>query len=132
MKKTYVLDTNVLLHDPTAIYKFQDNHIVIPLVVVEEVDKFKRDQTEVGRNARVISRFLDREREKGHLNEGVELSGGGELKVVFHSEPVKMGTSPSHTADNYILGVALHHSNGGDSPCILVTKDANLRIKADA
>lgn len=132
MKKTYVLDTNVLLHDPQAIYKFQDNHIVIPLVVVEEIDKFKRDQTEVGRNARFISRCLDNERQKGHLNQGVQLNGGGELKVVFHSKPVDMGTSPSHTVDNMILGVALHQSNGGESPCILVTKDANLRIKADA
>ncbi len=132
MKKNYVLDTNVLLHDPYALYKFQDNNVLIPLVVVEEIDKFKRDQSEVGRNARAVSRFLDREREKGALNKGVLLESGGTLKVVIKSDPIEIGNVPNQTADNYILGCALHFSNVKKTNCILVSKDTNLRIKADA
>lgn len=132
MKKNYVLDTNVLLHDPYALYKFQDNNVLIPLVVVEEIDKFKRDQSEVGRNARAVSRFLDHEREKGSLSKGVTLNGGGNLKVIIKSDPIEIGNSvDSKSADNYILGCAVHMSNGKNG-CILVTKDSNLRIKADA
>ncbi|MCB1043360.1 MAG: PhoH family protein [Acidobacteria bacterium] len=132
MKKNFVLDTNVLLHDPYAMYKFQDNNVLIPLVVVEEIDKFKRDQSEVGRNARTCSRFLDNERQKGSLNKGVELDGGGTLKVLIHADPIEIGNVPSKTADNYILGCAVKCVNGTKNQCILVTKDCNLRIKADA
>lgn len=136
MKKTYVLDTNVLLHDPFALYKFMDNNIIIPLVVVEEIDKFKRDQSEVGRNARMVSRFLDREREKGSLNQGVMLEGGGYLKVEIQGKPIEIGGSIGNAADNMILGVAEALTNGAadcqPEDCILVTKDSNLRIKADA
>ena len=59
MRKTFVLDTNVLLHDPLALTRFEDNHIVIPIEVVEEIDRFKRDPAEKGRNARQVSRLLD-------------------------------------------------------------------------
>ncbi|MCB1051500.1 MAG: PhoH family protein [Acidobacteria bacterium] len=132
MKKTFVLDTNVLLHDPFAIHKFREHNVIIPLVVVEEIDKFKRDQSEVGRNARTVSRLLDKEREKGSLNLGVKLDEGGSLKVVIQNEPVKIGSNTHFSADNYILGVAVHYSNEKHHDCILVTKDTNLRIKADA
>ena len=132
MTKTYVLDTNVLLHDPLALYKFRENNVVIPLIVVEEIDKFKRDQTEVGRNARTVSRFLDRERTKGSLNNGVKLEEGGFLKVDIQNEPVKIGTSLGPSADNFILGVAVQYNHEKHQECILVTKDTNLRIKADA
>jgi PhoH-like ATPase len=132
MKKTFVLDTNVLLHDPYAIHKFREHNVIIPLVVVEEIDKFKRDQNEVGRNARTISRLLDKEREKGSLNLGVKLNDGGTLKVVIQNEPVKIGSNSQPSADNFILGVAVTYSNEKHHDCILVTKDTNLRIKADA
>lgn len=59
MQKIYVLDTNVLLHDPRAIYKFEDNDVVIPIHVIEEIDQFKREMSEVGRNARTMTRILD-------------------------------------------------------------------------
>jgi len=132
MKKTFVLDTNVLLHDPYAIHKFREHNVIIPLVVVEEIDKFKRDQNEVGRNARTVSRLLDKEREKGSLNLGVKLNEGGSLKVVIQNEPVKIGSNSQPSADNFILGVAVTYSNEKHHDCILVTKDTNLRIKADA
>ena len=65
MKKNYVLDTNILLHDPYAIFKFDDNNVIIPIYVIEEVDQFKREGSERGRNARQIVRLLDELREKG-------------------------------------------------------------------
>ena len=67
MKKNYVLDTNVLLHDPHAIFRFEDNDVIIPIYVIEEVDQFKREGSERGRNARTIARLLDELREQGRL-----------------------------------------------------------------
>ncbi len=75
MRKTFVLDTNVLLHDPEALRRFEDNHVVIPIEVVEEIDRFKRDPTEKGRNARQVSRLLDELRERGNLSEGCRSTG---------------------------------------------------------
>jgi len=136
MKKTFVLDTNVLLHDPNALYKFQDNDVIIPLVVVEEIDKFKRAQNEVGRNARTISRYLDDERSKGSLSKGVTLKSGGFLRVVIkgtNKNNLFSSLKDSQTADNMILGVALSMAEKTEKEnVVLVTKDTNLRIKADA
>src|SRR5260221_4871134 len=82
MKKNYVLDTNVLLHDPNAIFRFEDNNVIIPIYAIEEVDQFKREGSERGRNARQISRLLDELREKGgSLSRGVTLDSGGTLRV---------------------------------------------------
>jgi len=85
MRKTFVLDTNVLLHDPLALTSFEDNAVVVPIEVVEEIDRFKRDPSEKGRNARQVSRLLDELREKGNLAEGVPINeaSGGTLQVVF-------------------------------------------------
>ena len=83
MKKNFVLDTNVLLHDPRSLFSFDDNNVVIPIYVIEEVDKFKRDQSELGRNSRVVARYLDAFRAEGSLAEGVPLPGGGLLSVIF-------------------------------------------------
>jgi PhoH-like ATPase len=133
MKKIFVLDTNVLLHDPKAIFSFEDNDVVIPIVVIEELDKFKKGIDEIGRNARQVSRILDEYRQKGKLSQGVALEKGGTLRVELNHQ------SPQHLpneliavkADNRILATALNlkHDN---LPVILVTKDTNLRIKADA
>lgn len=135
VKKIFILDTTVLLHDPQAIYKFKTNDILIPIVVVEEIDKFKRDQSEVGRNARTISRLLDLERSKGKLSNGVKLESGGMLYIVLHSAEIQIDNKSQALAknnDNWILGVAFHYSKEKSEECILVTKDVNLRIKADA
>ena len=136
MQETFfVLDTTVLLHDPMAIYKFEEHHVILPIVVVEEIDKFKRDQSEVGRNARAISRYLDQERQKGSLSDGVDLDRGGRLRIVLDSEELTV-TMPFKSAlksnDNWILGVAANYSKKKEHKCVLVTKDVNLRIKADA
>ncbi len=133
MKKIFVLDTNVLLHDPHAIFSFEDNEVVIPIVVIEELDKFKKGIDEIGRNARQVSRILDELRQKGKLSQGVELDGGGSLCVELnHQSPEHLPNELVATkADNRILATALNlkHDN---LPVVLVTKDTNLRIKADA
>jgi len=133
MKKIFVLDTNVLLHDPRAIFSFEDNDVVIPIVVIEELDKFKKGVDEIGRNARQVSRILDEHRLKGKLSQGVQLEGGGNLRVELnHQSPESLPSELIATkADNRILATALNLKNDG-LPVILVTKDTNLRIKADA
>jgi PhoH-like ATPase len=133
MKKIFVLDTNVLLHDPRAIFSFEDNDVTIPIVVIEELDKFKKGIDEMGRNARQVSRILDEYRQIGKLSQGVKLEGGGCLRVELNHQ------SPQHLppellaakADNRILATALNLKHD-DLPVVLVTKDTNLRIKADA
>jgi PhoH-like ATPase len=75
--KNYILDTNVLLHDPNSLLNFQDNLVLIPIEVLEEIDRFKRESSELGQNARTVSRMLDGFREQGHLSDGVDLPNGG-------------------------------------------------------
>lgn len=135
MKKTYILDTNVLLHDPQALFKFEDNDLVIPITVIEEIDHFKKDLSETGRNARQISRILDGLREKAHLTTGVPLEKGGVLKVEIYTEEALKRLPPELSADrgdNRILAVAMALKERCECPVIFVTKDTNLRIKADA
>ena len=89
--KTYVLDTNVLIYDPNAIYVFDEHDVVIPITVIEEIDRFKHELNERGRNARTISRFLDGLRKKGSLRDGVPINEkGGTLRVDFMSHVSKL------------------------------------------
>ncbi len=134
MKKRYILDTNVLLHDPKALTAFQDNSVLIPIYVIEEIDGFKRQLSRLGQNARSIGRFLDELRTGGRLSEGVTLSTGGILRVVFDPEdPQRVMTRSEGWVDNEILRIAaVLQDDEPDVPLILVTKDVNLRIKADA
>jgi PhoH-like ATPase len=141
MRKTFVLDTNVLLHDPDALRRFEDNLVVVPIEVVEEIDRFKRDPSEKGRNARAVSRLLDELRDRGNLADGVPIGGtpGGQLKVVFCRSETLAQLPPElkgGNGDNNILAVALEQRlqevMGSQPPVVLVTKDTNLRIKADA
>ena len=135
MKKNYVLDTNVLLHDPYAIFKFEDNDLILPIYVLEEIDQFKRDNAERGRNARTVSRLLDGQREKyGSLSEGVKTGEGGTLRVYVPSTrpEVKIALRPS-SGDHAILQCAVElRDQYPDRPTIFVTMDVNLRIRADA
>lgn len=128
MKKNFILDTNVLLHEATAIQRFQDNNVIIPLKVIEEIDHFKKDQSELGRNARQVSRLLDALRQNGKLDKGVELPNGGSLRIAFPGDTYKNGLN----ADDQILELAIHTRKKEDLRCIVVTKDINLRLKADA
>jgi PhoH-like ATPase len=135
MKKTFVLDTNVLLHDPKAIFKFKDNDIILPITIVEELDRFKKLSEMTGRNARQVSRTLDELRTKGRLTEGITLDNGGRLKVTLcDRETLKQLPSllDGKENDNAILAVALKQKESCQCPVVLVSKDTNLRIKADA
>ncbi len=135
MKKTYVLDTNVLLHDPQSIFKFEDNELIVPIYVIEEIDQFKRDSSERGRNARAVVRLLDGLRETGGcLSDGVPIGDGGTLRV--HVPPrkpeLKIALNPS-SGDHAILQTAIElRDQNPDRATIFVTMDVSLRIRADA
>ena len=134
--KNYILDTNVLLHDPNSLLNFADNHVVIPIEVIEEIDRFKRESSELGQNARQVSRMLDGFRGEGSLSEGVNLPNGGKLKVAFQKNGNGNGDSHilnGNSVDNRILALAAGIQKvQPKNPTILVSKDINLRIKADA
>ncbi|MDA8121644.1 MAG: PhoH family protein [Deltaproteobacteria bacterium] len=135
MIKNFVLDTNVLLHDPNALYKFQDNRVVIPITVIEELDHFKKDLNMLGRNARTVSKFVDRMRKEGSLADGVPLENGGELRVAFGGNGTSLLPPEliGEKKDNHILAVALSvRAREKDVPVVVISKDTNLRIKADA
>ena len=135
MKKTYVLDTNVLLHDPHAIRKFEDNDLILPIYVIEEIDQFKRESNERGRNARAVTRLLDALREQGgSLAQGVPVGDGGTLRVFVPDKrpELAIALNPS-SGDHAILSTALLLRDATpDKPTIFVTMDVNLRIQADA
>jgi PhoH-like ATPase len=132
--RTFILDTNVLLYDADALASFKEHHIVIPMTVIEEIDRFKKDVNETGRNARRASRMLDDLRGRGSLKEGVALSAGGTLRV-DHAEdneglvPITWG---GDTNDNKILQTAVRLHKLLDGRVALVTRDTNMRLKADA
>lgn len=132
--KHFVLDTNILLHDPRAITQFADNEVVIPIFVIEEIDNFKKDASELGRNAREVARLLDGLRAEGaRLSDGAKLPNGGLLRVASAARSVPTTLRESQIADYLILMVALdvRDANKGE-PTIFVTKDVNLRIRADS
>lgn len=133
MRKRYLLDTNVLLHDPKSLTSFQDNAVLVPIYVIEEIDRFKKEASRLGENARWISRYLDGLRQRGPLSVGVSLDNGGVLRVVFDpDDPQRVVSRTDGSVDNEILHIAKRLEEGDDSPLIIVTKDINLRIKADA
>jgi PhoH-like ATPase len=136
MRKNFVLDTNVLLHDPNSLFSFEDNNVVIPIYVIEEIDTFKKDLSELGRNARHISRMLDELRVKGELIHGVPINGegGGEVRVAITTRELPGELSLSaNSADNRILATALQvRDQHPDTPLVFITKDINLRIRGAA
>lgn len=142
MIKTYVLDTNVLLDDPSAVTSFDDNNVIIPLVVIEEMDRFKDKPGDLGANAREFSRFLSKFIQDGcDLRKGTPTKGGGTIKVVTMSDlsdyQANLEDLPElndyHGGDNKILQVLIGLTNkakeeGQDLP-VLVTRDIQLRVK---
>lgn len=136
MKKTFVLDTNVLLHDPSAMLRFGDHDVVLPITIVEELDRFKKQPEMTGRNARQASRTLDALRQQGHLIDGIPINGGdGKLRVALcHRETLEKlpAELEGDRGDNAILAVALELKHQCACPVVLISKDTNLRIKADA
>ncbi len=128
-EKTFVVDTNVLLHNPGSLFAFKENHVVIPMIVLEELDRFKTANTELGRNAREVARSLDKLRLKGSLRDGIETQFGGLVQVVLGYDELD-GMLPG-VADNHILGCA-HMLRGEGHNVFFISKDINARIKCDA
>ena len=136
MKKNYVLDTNVLLHDPHAIFRFEDNNVIIPIYVIEEVDQFKREGSERGRNARTIARLLDELRERAaRWPRACRSRPAARLRVAVPEQApdaaerhrsTRRWTRPSCRRRSTCA------SSDGGRPTIFVTMDTNLRIRADA
>lgn len=135
MAKIYVLDTNVLIHNPQAMFSFEENHVVIPITVIEEIDNFKKGLDEKGRNARQIGRYLDKLREQGSLQKGIPTEKNGCIQVVLsrHITETAEDILITDTNDNLIIGTALHiQKQNPDAEVVLISKDANVRIKSDA
>src|SRR4051794_11823348 len=131
--KNYVLDTNVLLHDAHAFYAFADNNVIIPIYVIEEIDTFKKDQSELGRNARQVARLLDKYRHDGGLSHAQKMENGGTVRVALSKNPIKNPSYDSRSMDQRILEIALEVRDAEPrTPAILVTKDVNMRIRGDA
>ena len=127
--KNYLLDTNTLLHDPDAIHVFEDNDVYILVSVLEELDKFKNEPGQLGANARRVARELDDLRERGTLSNGVEMKEGGRLFVVpFKKNGLDLNFDK---VDNQLLSSALKLTHDTNRPTIFVTKDINLRVRAD-
>ncbi len=130
-RKHFVLDTSVLLHNPDAIFKFQEHEVVIPLVVIEELDQFKLQNDERGRNARDVIRSIDRLRGQGNLSEGVTWNAiGGTLRIAVNGEKIPSTLDP-HKPGNRVIAVAasLHQSGRRTT---FVSNDINARVKCDA
>ena len=134
-RRLFVLDTNVLLYDPNSLFVFKEHDVAIPITVIEEVDTFKKELSETGRNARHVSRNLDALRAKGSLSEGVDLTdAGGTIRICLAPEdgilPPGFGR---RTNDNMILStVKSLHTQQDELKVVFVTRDTNMRIKADA
>ena len=132
MIKTYVIDTNVLIQAPYAIECFEENNLVLPLVVLEELDGLKKAEGEKGANARAAVRKLESYRQKGDLLQGVKLPGGGILRIEKNFVQVELPQDiPDDKPDNRILKVCKGLTETKkDKQVILVTKDIVLRLKA--
>ncbi|HNS67870.1 MAG TPA: PhoH family protein [Mesotoga infera] len=133
MVKDFVLDTNVLVHDPYCFMNFEDNNIIIPFPVLEEIDKLKKNAGSVGQNARKVSRYLDSLREKGSLVEGIKTESGGMIRiVVFNEFKSKLPPFASNGyKDNAILLYTMELVDSEKFSVVLVSKDINMRVKAD-
>ena len=140
--KLFVLDTNVLMHDPTSLFRFEEHDVYLPMFVLEELDNNKKGMTEVARNARQASRFLDNlvSSSEDSIDEGVPLDALGNknatgrlfLQTEFINDPLPV-TLANGKADNAILGVVAHlHNQHSKRQIALVSKDINMRIKARA
>jgi len=130
---TYVIDTNVLLHDPDAIMKFPNSHVVIPLTVVEEMDKMKRLPNELGKNSRAVIRFLANHKQigTGNLHKGLKLENGTTVRITMELQRNETNAFDLSVSDNRILLAALYLQKKGEK-VIFVSKDFAARIKSEA
>ncbi len=133
MKKIFVLDTNVLLNNPRAIFSFEENDVIIPLAVLEEIDNLKTQGSDLGYNARETSRILESLRLKGDLDQGVELDEGGKVKILINGEIRIPENLTSNKMDNRIISTAIHlQEDNPERNVIMVSEDINMRLICDA
>lgn len=134
MIKNYVIDTNVMIHDPNFLYSFSDNHIIIPIIAIEELDNLKRREGLVGFNARLVAKELQYIMQKGDIQKGIELKTGGTVRVELNH--LDMSWLPngldSGKNDTKIIAVAKNLAAAETIPTILVTKDLYMSIKASS
>ena len=131
-RKVFIVDTSVLLYDKESIHSFPGNDVVIPLVVLDELDRFKEKPGLLGENARYVNRFLDNLRSSGGLHKTVEIENNQTIRVeINHNKNVPEGLDPS-AADNRIIAVAHNLSKDIEQKVVVITKDINFRVKCDA
>src|SRR6266480_5818924 len=129
--KFFVLDTNVLLHNPNALFMFKDNEVIIPFDVIEELDKFKTNTDDLGRNARTVIRHLDHLRTLGNLSQGVDVKEtGGRIRVILEEDQKLCPGLTANTPDNRIICTAYALKQEGKR-VVFISKDINARIKSD-
>lgn len=131
MKKNFVLDTNVLIHNPQAIYSFADNNVIIPVTVIEELDEFKTSPDKKGMHARQVLREIDSLIKKGAISKGAKMSNGGTLIISFAPKDVRIPDVDASIADNKILTTAWDLQRKKQT-VFFISKDINARIKAEA
>jgi len=133
--KNFIIDTNVLLQDPEAIFSFGDNTVIIPIGVIEELDNKKKEMNDLGMNSRHVSRKLDEFRKRGDLREGVAISehnpDGGKIRIIYNGN---LGTyRKENDVDFHVLHVAEKiKKEEPENECIVVSRDINVRLKANA
>lgn len=130
-KKTFVLDTSVLVYHEDSIHAFPGQKVVIPMAVLEEIDRLKTRMDAVGNAARYVNRFLDDLRGQGSLRNGVLLQNGQEIQVYTELTKEDLLLLPEDTADNKIIATALKLSNNNEE-ATLISRDINVRVKCDA
>ncbi len=143
LAKNFVLDTNVLLHDPNSLGRFENNHVFIPVEVLAELDRFKNEQSERGANARAVHRSLTNlfGRNGRKVTKGVATDGGGSVRILINETLGKVGSTAAmkrfvkifpdqERMDHRIMGACLALQESADRPTILVTKDLNMQLKA--
>jgi len=131
-RKLFILDTSVLLYDKCSIHSFPGNDVILPLVVLDELDHFKDKKGLVGENARYVNRFLDDLRKEGNLHSGITITGDQTIRVSLQGNlRVPVGLDEKD-ADNQMISLALELTNNKKQPVILITKDINFRVKCDA
>ena len=130
-RKTFIVDTSVLLYDKCSIHSFPGNDVVIPLIVLDELDRFKDKPGLLGEYARYVNRYLDDLRNVGSLHDGVTINHDQTIRVDIdiHEIPASLD---GNTGDNRIIAAALALKAASDQPVVMVTKDINFRVKCDS
>ena len=130
-RKTFIIDTSVMLYDKCSIHSLPGNDVIIPIVVLDELDRFKEKQGILGESARYINRYLDNLRTMGSLHDGVRIENNQTIRVDIETHRVP-DTLDSSTGDNKIIACALHYKNSGLNKVTVITKDINFRVKCDS